>query len=73
MYNFSQEGLEIFLGRAHDLHIEKLDPKQNTSDNRDEKKNLFYNDDMRESDYFAQLDIMVSSMLSEKKIERKGS
>ena len=49
------------------------DPKQNTSDNRDEKKNLFYNADMRESDNFAQLDTMGSSMLSEKKIERNES
>ena len=49
------------------------DPKQNTSDNRDEKKNLFYNADMRESDNFAQLDTMGDSMLSEKKIERNES
>ena len=51
----------------------KSDPKQNTSDNRDEKKNLIYNGDMRESDNFAQLDTLGNSMLSEKKIERNES
>ena len=74
---FSQEGLEFFLGRADDLHngkiVKKSDPKQNTSDNRDETKNLIYNGDMRESDNFAQLDTMGNSMLSEKKIGRNES
>ena len=54
------------------LKIWKSDPKQNTSDNRDEKKNLIYNGDMRESDNFAQ-HTMGNSMLSEKKIERNES
>ena len=53
--------------------IWKSDPKQNTSDNRDEKNNLIYNGDMRESDNFAQLDTLGNSMLSEKKIERNES
>ena len=39
----------------------------------DEKKNLIYNGDMRESDNFAQLDTMGNSMLSEKKIGRNES
>ena len=53
--------------------MKKSDPKQNTTDNRDEKKNLIYNGDMRESDNFAQQDTIGNSMLSEKKIERNES
>ena len=55
---FSQEGLEFFLGGADDLQNGKIVKKS---------------DPVRESDNFAQLDTMGSSMLSEKKIERNES